>query len=140
MGGESDSLLARYWSAAPWHCRLEFKAHVGSRTLSRALICRDPAAKTRPCRVSLRYWPSFRDHRRRSHHHHHRLHLSPLLLPSNSPTSPPPCFFHPRGKEISLSRASWAREGFAGGARTHFGSSSRQRRRRFEKKEEKTKT
>lgn len=39
-----------------------------------------------------------------------------LLLPS-----PPPCFFHPRGKEISLSRASWARGGFAGGARTHFG-------------------
>lgn len=62
---------------APWHCCLEFTTHVGSRTLTRALICRDPTPKTRPCQVLLWYWPSFRDHRR---HHHRRRHRSPPLL------------------------------------------------------------
>lgn len=64
---------------APWHCCLEFTTHVGSRTLTRALICRDPTPKTRPCQVLLWYWPSFRDHRRH-HHHHHRSHPPPPLL------------------------------------------------------------
>lgn len=64
---------------APWHCCLEFTTHVGSRTLTRALICRDPTPKTRPCQVLLWYWPSFRDHRR---HHHRRRRSHPLLLSS----------------------------------------------------------
>lgn len=98
-------------------CRMELNTHVGARTLSRAFTGWDPAFKTRLSTISPCYWPIFS--------------IQPLPLP---PLPLSVLFFYPRGKEISLSRAPWARAGnraaacaiashLSGGARTqnrHF--------------------
>lgn len=75
-------------------CRMELNTHVGARTLSRAFTGWDPAFKTRLSTISPCYWPIFS--------------IQPLPLP---PLPLSVLFFYPRGKEISLSRAPWARAG-----------------------------
>lgn len=71
-----NTLRGRDWPKAG-HCCLEFRAHVGARTLIRALICRDPTSKIRPCQVLLCYWSSCRNQ----------------LLPPSLPLFPPRLVF-----------------------------------------------
>lgn len=90
----------------PVFCCLEFRSHVGASGRARALIWQDSTHRTSPCQISM------------------LLAKLPLLAP---PPHPPALFFQPRGSEISVSRAPWARASsrrccaFAAGAQTYIG-------------------
>lgn len=107
---EINILRGRDWTKAAHYC-LEFRSHVGDGPAFELSFVKIPHLG--PAHVESSYVIG----RTASPNHAHL--ITPLL--------PPALFFHPRGKEISVSRASWARAGrrqrgsVARGARTYLG-------------------